>query len=255
MKNSKKMYFMVLLLFLTTATVQAKRTIEIASGEWAPKFSQKLKHEGVVSRIVRETFAIMGIDVKFVYQPWKRSMEMSKEGKWIGTPGWVKSEERVKHFYFSDPIGRDVTVLFHKKTKAFKWSSINDLKGLKVGGTTGYDYGKDFSKAEKQKLFSVERTSSDLINFKKLLAGRIDILPNDLENGFDIISSSFNAADAKQFTYHPKELRSADLHMLFSKKFAGNDKLVKEFNKALKQLKSSGKFDQYYKESRAGKYK
>ena len=47
------------------------------------------------------------------------------------------------------------------KEKAIDWQTIDDLKGLKVGATTGYFYGEAFAHAEKAGEITVIRASSE----------------------------------------------------------------------------------------------
>ena len=54
----------IVIFFLNIATHSfAEETIRIAIGEWPPYTSKELKHYGVVSRIVAETFALEGVKV------------------------------------------------------------------------------------------------------------------------------------------------------------------------------------------------
>jgi len=58
----------VLTFLITFAGFQANNlnaeTVRLTSGEWAPFTSEHtLKHNGLVSRIVRDSFALEGIDV------------------------------------------------------------------------------------------------------------------------------------------------------------------------------------------------
>lgn len=38
--------------------------------------------------------------------------------------------------------------LFHRKVHAFDWSRIEDLRGLRIAATRGYDHGTAFQQAE-----------------------------------------------------------------------------------------------------------
>ena len=46
--------------------VFAKELVTIAVGEWSPYISGKLKYQGVVGRIVRNAFALEGIDIALI---------------------------------------------------------------------------------------------------------------------------------------------------------------------------------------------
>ncbi len=72
----------------------AEETIILANGEWLPYQSKELKHYGVASHIVTESFALSGIKVKYKFRPWKRAYEETKEGGFYGSFLWTQSEER-----------------------------------------------------------------------------------------------------------------------------------------------------------------
>ncbi|MCP4106570.1 MAG: amino acid ABC transporter substrate-binding protein [Desulfobacteraceae bacterium] len=254
MKNFK-LLLIVLIFCSNISTGHAEETIKLASGEWAPYQSEKLKYFGVASRIVTEAFKISGIQVKYGYFPWNRSLNLAKKGKWDGTFLWFDTPERRKYFYISEPVVDIQYVFFHLKKFSFNWENVNDLKGINIGGTVGYNYEKKFQDAEKSKLITVNRIDSDEQNFKKLLAGRIQIFPNDLDAGLELIHKHFKPEDQKKITYHVKPTRAAPHHLLLSKKKKKNDKMIEFFNKGLKDLKESGKIDIYLSESRQGKYR
>ncbi len=230
------------------------KSIRIASGEWSPYQSKNLHYNGVASRIVTEAFAHAGITVEYGYFPWARSLEYATSGKWDGTFLWFDTPARRKIFYISEPVLGIQYVFFHLKSFSFDWDTIADLQDTFIGGTLKYDYGQAFQEAEKSGKIKVERAPSDELNFKKLLKGRIEIFPNDLDAGYEIIHKHFTPEQAKLFTYHTKPVKLAPHHLLLSRKNPENENNIKAFNQGLQYLRESGKIEQYLAESREGKY-
>jgi len=255
--SMKVIKIITILMMISCVSVNAfaQETIRLSSGEWPPYQSEHLKYNGVASRIVTEAFALAGVRVEYGYFPWARSLENAKTGEWDGTFLWFDTPERRKIFYISEPVLDIQYVFFHLRSEPFDWKNIGDLKGIFIGATVKYDYGKAFQSAEAAGTIKVERAPNDKVNFKKLLEGRIRIFPNDLDAGYEIINSNFTPEQARLFTYHKKPVRSAPHHMLFSKRIGRNRTMTERFNKGLKQLKSSGKIEQYLTESRKGEYK
>ncbi len=239
-------------IFFNTTHVFAEETIRLASGEWEPYQSQHLKYNGVASRIVSEAFAMSEVKVEYDYFPWARSLKSAKTGEWDGTFLWFDTPERRKFFFISEPILDIQYVFFHLKNYSFDWNTVDDLKGIFIGGTLEYDYGEIFQTAEKAGKISVERTPNDKLNFKKLLESRIQIFPNDLEAGLQEIHKIFTPEQASLITYHPKPIKSAPHHLLLSKKVKQNKQMMELFNKNLKRLIENGKVKQYLTESRRG---
>ncbi len=248
---------LIIILFLTLISISAnaEETIRLASGEWAPYQSKSLKHAGFASRIVTEAFALKGIKVEYGYFPWKRSYILAQGGDWDGTFLWFDTPVRREAFYISDPIIDVQYVFFYLKSFQFDWNNINDLKGIIIGATLGYNYGEAFQKAEKEKKLRLSRNYNDEKNFGFLFAEKIQIFPCELESGYETIRNHFTPEQAKSFTYHPLPLRADPHHLLLSKKVEGNKKMLEIFNAGLKRLKENGKVDQYIAESRRGEYK
>jgi len=161
-----KMFLAILILFGISATGNAEETIRLASGEWPPYQSENLRHCGVASRIVTEAFALGGVRVEYGYFPWNRSLNIAKRGKWDGTFLWFDTPERRKDFHISDSVVDIQYVFFHLKSYPFEWSTIEDLKGIRIGGTLGYDYGESFQNAEKKKEIRVRRSNKDKLILK-----------------------------------------------------------------------------------------
>jgi len=230
--------------------------VVLASGEWAPYVSENLLHEGVVSRIVSEAFALEGVEVEYAYLPWARSMEAAKKGEYHGTLPWLKNDEREADFYFPDSIATENVMFFHKKTLNFTWDTVSDLVGYKIGGTTGYFYGDDFEAAENNGNITIERATEDEMNFQKLLADRVDVIIAEVDVGYDIMERVFTAEEYASIThYEGKSISTSPLYLLLSKQVDGNDQFIESFNKGLARLEESGKVEQYWEESRLGDYK
>ena len=93
------------------------------------------------------------------------------------------------------------------------------------------------------------------MNFAKLLSGRIDIFPVDIDNGYAVLYQNFRKGDAHAaITHHDKAFREVVYHVIFSKNVKENQRYIQIFNRGLKKLKESGKYDQYFDESRRGMY-
>lgn len=227
--------------------------IRVTNGEWPPYLSETLPHYGLASRIISEAFALKGITVEYGFFPWARSLMLAQNGEWDGSAVWFKNAEREKDFYFTDPVIKSDYVFFHLKSYAFDWKEIKDLAGKNIGATIDYDYGDAFTQAEKAGTIAVERVPSDEQNFKKLLAGRIDIFPLDVNVGLAMLRQNFTPEEAAQITYHPLPVRSDFLYLLLSKKVARNEEMAAVFNAGLQELTASGKLQQFIDESRQGK--
>jgi len=232
-----------------------QETVRLTNGEWPPYLSENFKQYGVISHIVAEAFSLEGIKVEYRFYPWKRSYEVAKDNEMDGSVIWAPTPERKKDFYFSDPVLSNKKVFFHLKSYPFEWKTVNDLKGIKIGVTRGYTYGDEFDKAVKEGRLQVDEVRSDELNFKKLLGGRFDGFPIEMDVGYYLINSKLTQEESKLITHHSLPIMETPLSLILSKKAEKNKRLLELFNRGLKRLKDSGKYDQYLDDSRQGKYK
>lgn len=251
----KSLLLCVLALWFSTAASFAETTINITNGEWEPYLSEYSYEYGLASHIISEAYKLEGIKVKWGFFPWKRAYENAKYGQeWDASAVWWPTDEAKEQFLITDPVINTSFVFFHLKTRSFDWKTVEDLKGLAIGVTRGYDYGKPFMEAVKNKQLSVDEASADELNFKKLLKGRFDIFPNDPIVGEAQIRNSLTAAEAQLITHHPTEFSINTLNLIISKKSKNGQMFLEKLNSGLIKLKKSGKLDQMYKDLRAGKY-
>ncbi|TRO24391.1 transporter substrate-binding domain-containing protein [Ectopseudomonas mendocina] len=239
------MRYAFLLLVLMLSSAQAAEQVRLTNGEWPPYLGETLPHHGVASRIVAEAFALQGVEVQWEFHPWARSLKMAEQGTRDGSAVWLANPEREQHFHISEPVVESGYYLFHHKTHAFDWNDVADLRGLRIAGTRGYDYGEAFQRAEAAGELEVVRLTGDEQGLRQLLAGRIDVFPVDKVVGFDLLYKKFSAAERQRLSFHRKPLRSDSLHLLLSREVPGNDELMQRFNRGLNQLRDSGKVSQY----------
>ncbi|MBU6955580.1 ABC transporter substrate-binding protein [Hahella sp. HN01] len=244
----------ILISIMATLHARAEEKVWLSIGEFPPYFSSKLSHYGVFPHIVEEAFAVEHIQVEYIFLPWKRALRMAAEGDYDGTPGWVYSTERAQQFSYSDPVLNETKVFFHLKSLNFDWNGIEDLKPYKIGLTLGYFYGPTLAKAEERGDFLFERVSTDLLNMRKLAAGRIQLFVVNREVGLQIARSEMPAQDAANITYHPKPISVDAQHLLISKNIdpVRAQFLLDSFNRGLRKLRESGRYEALWKEDIGG---
>jgi polar amino acid transport system substrate-binding protein len=235
----------LLLLIVVLGSVHAADRVRLTNGEWPPYLGEDLPHHGVASRIVAEAFALQNVEVQWEFHPWARSLKMAEQGTRDGSAVWLYNREREQRFHISDPVVESGYYLFHRKNRHFDWSSVEDLRGLRIAATRGYDYGEAFQQAEAAGEINVVRLTGDEQGLRQLLAGRIDLFPVDKVVGFDLLYQNFSAAERRLLSFHPVPLRSDSLHLLLSREVPGNAELMQRFNQGLKRLRDSGKISQY----------
>ncbi|WP_168188274.1 ABC transporter substrate-binding protein [Hahella sp. CCB-MM4] len=239
---------------LAQASVQAD-TIRIGTGEYAPWTTESSEHFGLVNRIVAEAFRRQGFTVDFVFVPWVRARADTESGRFDASSFWFRRPEYETQYLLSDTIFVQREVFFHlKQTKLPSWNSLEDLKDRVFGATIGYSYTQEFWDMAKGKILQVEETSSDLVNFRKLVRGRIDVFPCEEVTGWRILNKEFDRGIANLVTTQDKPLRTAEATLLMIRDKPESVRLIDLFNQALEKMKADGTIDRYYDDMLGGVY-
>lgn len=250
-----RMLGVLAVLCLAATAAQARESVRLANGEFSPYQSETLKHYGMLSRIVSEAFALEGVDVEYGFFPWKRSYELVKRGEWEGSFAWQKNPERELHFLFSDQLYMARQAFFHLRKRAFHWETYDDLSGYTFGASLGYSYGEEFDGRAASGEITVQWVATDELNFNKIIAGRIEAFPCNVEIGYHILRTKFSPTEAERITHHPRLLTTgAPLYLMVSKKAKDGERVIEMFNRGLRKLRESGKFERFVLESRRGEY-
>jgi polar amino acid transport system substrate-binding protein len=240
---------------LIVCNASAEKIITVSTLEYHPWTGKDLKNNGFVNHVITEAFKRKGYTVRYKYLPWKRAVLETKNGKYAALSYVYFSKDRENEFYLSDPISVEKIVIFHLKSNQIKdWKTLEDLNDYKFGATRGYTYTKKFWELTKTGELMVDVTDSDIQNFKKLLAGRIDIFPSGLVNGNSILLKEFAASKIHLISYHPKPLSQTTGHLAFARSTKNSENLLRVFNQGLTELKQAGLYKKYKDELLAGKY-
>jgi len=233
---------------------KAKDVINLSTFEFPPEHSKTLPHQGVISHIIELAFAQENIHVEWQYYPIPRAFMMAKSGRTDGTASFGYSKERMDGMYISDSIITSSTYFYHLKSKTFNWGKMADLSGLRVGVTNKLNYGEDFNNAVKEKIFTVDSSHHDDLNFNKLLAGRIDIFPMTHGVAEYSLMARFPKGTLEKLTYNKKAVRVYDSFIYFPQNLARSEFLLKSFNQGLIKLHHSGKYQQIIANYKKGDY-
>ena len=255
----KLLCVILLIFFYFTFNSVASEKITIASNSnSSPGWSEYSKYNGYILHIVTEAFAVTGIKVKINwYDAWKRAFEQAKNNKSNSSCCWFYVQQREKDFLYSDPVVEETQVFFHLKKYKFNWNTVNDLKGNRIGGNTGFHYGDSLDSAEKSGFITMDRARTYQQNFQKLLSNRIKLYPAATITAFDQLYSFFSQAEIEKITYHPKAVLTKNLHLILSKKLDPKKakQLLFSFNLGLGKIKENGTYDTILKNSKKGFYR
>lgn len=242
--------FLLLLLQAPCAANGTREVITLTTGEWRPYMSEQFARYGAIPAIVSAAFALEGIEVNYVFRPWKRAYEEAADGRADGSLAWSSSQrgndQRRRVFYFSDMVFEGQSVFFHLKSAPFRWRDNQALRGVSIGGTIGYQYSFDGYPG-----IRIDRSApTDELNFRKLLAGRFQIFPSNLDVGLYFLRRQLPPEQAALITWDPEPYDTTSYHLVLNRKNTANPGYLARFNRGLQQLKASGKYQQYIDEMR-----
>lgn len=209
------------LLCLVTAPVLGQE-LRIATGDYPPFIDANAADGGIVNQTVAEMAEKAGYSPSFEYMPWMRALELARAGRYHATSAWYFSEKRRKDFIHVGPVVEDRLVFFRRKSTALeRWENLADLSPYKIGAVTGYTITAEFWQLADDGVLSVQLAPSDEANFRKLLAGRIDLYPVSEETGWHLVDRIFGPDDRALLDIVEMPLAVTHMYLLVSR--AAND--------------------------------
>lgn len=171
-----------LLLLACLAPLAHAERLRIVSDEWAPYLYQDdAQPKGIDFEVTNEVFKRLGVEVQWEILPWRRCLAMIQQGLADGVMDIFRADSRLEYLVYPDePMSQVEFVLYQLRSHRHPVQRLEDLAGLSVGTSPGYDYGQAFNDATQ---FRREPAPSHEANFGKLMLGRIDLLVTDRRVG------------------------------------------------------------------------
>lgn len=215
-------------------------TVTIASGNFPPYTGKDLKEFGAANEIVTKAFLAVGIEPEFVFMPWKRVERGIESGRQMCSTIWMDTEERREFAIFSEPVIPIRNVVFYSKENlgTFIYSSLDDLKELKVGGIGGYFYVPIFQNNG----IEMEESNSLESLVHKIHLKRIDVFVDDELVGWTVIKNLY-PNELHKFASTAESVWTSDNKLICSKKHTDSERILKKFNEGLQLIKDSGVYD------------
>lgn len=218
--------FPLLLFCLHAALMPARASatdqpIRFATLDWAP-FSGNLPAGGSAGAIMASAYEKLGQSMVSVVLPWKRAVSLGMDGE--GMVGFYPSSPMECASAGGElsrlPIGHYQFALAQREVSPFTWEKPADLSQIRIGIVDGYDNGPLINGLREAGSLVTELAQSDLVNLRKLQAGRIDAAVIEISQ-FAIMTPALNQAAAatgvSRLTLNPRPLGPADaIHACFN---------------------------------------
>lgn len=226
----------------------AKEKLVFGTWEWTPITSSKLEGYGLASEIITKAYEAEGIEIEIQFYPWKRCELMLRNNQLDAIFPYVKTDEREKIYGFSDPVVVIRLSFFYLKDNIAKleYNSLEDLKKYSFGGVLGHFYKEEFDKAG----LNVEYVGSEEHNLKRLLKGRVDVIPMINTIGWYLINKNhpedYYRFASVDYNWHiisgKKSAEEYASKLMVSQATPKANKIIQAYNRGLKKIKQNGEY-------------
>ncbi len=212
--------------------------VYLTSLEWPPYAGRSLPEGGASVAVAKAAFKAAGYDLEVDFLPWSRAVNEAKDAssKYSGYFPEYYSEGIKKEFLFSNEIGSGPLGFVENKKNIVQWDSIESLSAHIIGVVQDYVNTQEFDARVASGDQRVQAVTSDTINIRKVLGGRIPLAVID-SNVFEYIlktEPSLKGASEK-VQMNAKLLEDKKLFICF-KKTAEGQKMADIFNRGLGKI-------------------
>lgn len=226
-----------LALLLLGACSAAYGQVKLTSGEWPPYLSQSMPDGGLLTLAVTNAFHAVDIHPEYGFFPWARSLLYARRGEgsrqdWHGSLAWVKTDERLRHFWYSDPVFTEQVVLFYHRNKPVDLNQASADNPIIIGGTA-HTYYPQLEEAQKQGKVIIQRAGNYDVLLKRLINHRVDAIPISTGVGKYYIETSLTPEQQALLAHSEDALQEKTYHVIFSKAHPHSRYYLQQLNKGL----------------------
>lgn len=171
--------FLTLLLHQQQATAESYQCV---SFEYPPLISQlpgNAEPSGFAVELVQHIFQQLGAEVTVTLYPWERAMAKARLGEADCIFTVYHSAEREQFLDYSHELVIAQTIHFYaRKNSSLSFNGdLGRLKGYRIGVVRQINYGPKFEQARSG--MAIDEAANVEQNFRKLAAGRVDLVPSN----------------------------------------------------------------------------
>jgi polar amino acid transport system substrate-binding protein len=244
MRPAKPLGFLVVLLFFCalTGSIAAQGKILVLTNDYEPYYGHDLPSFGPLLEIAELAFRDSGYEVQIGFKPWARVLEDGQKGYCDVIAGVWLNTGRESWMALSAPILENDIGLFRRKGDDILFKNWADIakRGILVGTVKGYINPPGIAREG----VKTEEVPEDMLNIKKLLAGRIRLALMDRHLG-EYLARQLGGEDQIEWLTSVETLYLR----LGIMKNAQSDwkKILMDFDSSLARLKREGKISSILK--------
>jgi polar amino acid transport system substrate-binding protein len=229
-------------LLLLLASVAQAATISIVADEWCPyNCTPGSDQPGYMIEIAQKVLGEAGHAIDYRTMPWSRAIEEARRGKFDAIVGAAQGD--APDFVFpSVKLGVSSNVLMVKTGSPWRYTDMGSLATVSLGTIRDYSYGDELDayigehEKDPKRVQIASGDNALETNFKKLDAGRIDVLVEDRNVVEYHLAGSGQAAGFSA----AGDLGEDDLYIAFSPATPGAAEYAKLIAEGVRRLRASG---------------
>lgn len=119
---------------------QSAPVLKVAQTQWPPFIMDSAYGQGIAYDFIIEGLVAAGYQVEFSEKPWGRILKETAHGKNDVIVAMWKTEQREKHFLFTEPYMHNQMSVLSRRNSDFEFTDIDSLKGKEVALINRYAY-------------------------------------------------------------------------------------------------------------------
>lgn len=236
------------MLFLCTFTsFLYAETVYLTSLTWPPYSGKSLEQQGASVAVAKAAFKAQGHELVVEFYPWTRAVKMASQANSKHVGYFPEYQYETNEFIFSDEMGVGPLGLVQNKSKPINYSTLADLSGKRIGVVQDYVNTKELDDMIAAGTIKADAVPSDVLNVKKVGAGRIDaaVIDTNVLNYLLATDKSLKSLQSK-VEMNSKLLQNKKLYIAF-RNDADGKKWQQIYNEGLSKIDVDSIMSNYLK--------
>ncbi|MDF0749387.1 transporter substrate-binding domain-containing protein [Marinobacter sp. 71-i] len=218
--------------------------LKVVTSDYPPyQYLEDGKVKGTHTEILRNVLSKMGYHPDIRIVPWARAEASTRAGSSDMIYSLTHSQDRARHYYFTDPISEARDVFFKLSGRDLQWQELDDLAGLRIGLSASYSYDPtfmDWLAAGNARVVPISQESPELTGLRMTAYGRIDLFICEETVCRHLIDKHIAThPELENVVAMPETVGSVrGFRAAFSRRHPEGEELRDEFNRVLSELKS-----------------
>ncbi len=250
MKKIYNFIFLLSVIVILVCKMSYAREFKIIANPQEPfKFKENGKMKGIDVEILDIIMKRLRVNYKLrLIKSDSRIQEEARTGRADMLILFSKKKSRMEYLIYPKESYIDLKWNFFIRIEdkgKFKFNSLKDLKGYKIGATKDISYTPEFWNAG----LNLDIVTTNFLQVRKLIGKRFDLVPL---NTLSTLYEEKKRGNLHKLSYLPKPLKSKPYYNVFTKasNYPEKQKLIKKYDKIVRKMKVDGSikrlFNKYF---------